>query len=89
MPIVKCECKGCKFYDDRSHCCKDIVELKTYGQCVEGIKIELNQALEEQKMAMDRAIARQKVELDRAMQEQMAAVVPYYNYNIHLGGRDL
>lgn len=89
MPIVKCECKECKFYDDRSHCCKDIVELKTYGQCVEGIKIELNQALEEQKMAMDMAIARQKVELDRAMQEQMAAVVPYYNYNIPLGGRDL
>lgn len=89
MPIVKCECKECKFYDDRSHCCKDIIELKTYGQCVEGIKIELNQALEEQKMAMDMAIARQKVELDRAMQEQTAAVVPYYNYNIHLGGGDL
>lgn len=88
MPIVKCECKECKFCDD-SLCCKDAVELKTYGQCVEGIKIELNQALEEQKMAMDRAIARQKAELDKAIQEQMVADVPYYNYNIHLGGRDL
>lgn len=88
MPIVKCECKECKFYDDKLYCCTDVVELTTYGQCVEGIKIELNKALEEQRMAMDRAIARQK-ELDKEVQEQMAAVVPYYNYNIHLGGRDL
>lgn len=57
-----------------------MVELKTHGQCVEGIKIELNQVLEEEKMAMNMAIA---------MQEQMAAVVPYYNYNIYLGGKNI
>lgn len=90
MPIVKCGCKECKFYDDkRCCCCKDIVELKTYGQCVEGIKMELNQALKEQKMAMDRAIARQKAELDKAIEEQRAAVFPYSYYNTHLGGGDI
>ena len=90
MPIVKCECKECKFHDDRSHCCKDIVELKTYGQCVEGIKIELNQALEGQKMAMamDSAITRQKTELEKAIEEQSAAVLPYCCYNTYLGGRN-
>lgn len=86
MPMVKCECKECKFCDDKLCCCKDIVELKTYGQCVEGIKIELNKAIEEQRMAMDRAIARQKVELDKAIEEQRAAVFPYYYYNTYLGG---
>lgn len=53
MPIVKCECKECEFYNDKLYCCnKDIVELKTYGQCVEGIKMELNQALKEQRAAV-------------------------------------
>ena len=83
MPIVKCGCKECKFYDDRFYCTKDVIELKAYGQCAEGIKVELNKAIEEQRAA----IAKQKVELDKAMQEQMAAAVPYYNYNTYLGGR--
>ena len=52
MPIVKCECKECKFYDDKFYCTKDAVELKTYGQCVEGIKVELNKAIDEQRAAM-------------------------------------
>lgn len=52
MPIVKCECKECKFYDDKRGCCTDLVELKTYGQCVEGIKVELNKAIEEQRAAI-------------------------------------
>ena len=86
MPIVKCECKECKFYDDRYYCCKDVIELATYGQCVEGIKVELNKALEEQRMA----IAKQKAELDKAIEEQRAAVVPcYYYYNTYLGGGDI
>ena len=90
MPIVKCECKECKFYDDKLCCCTDVVELKTYGQCVEGIKIELNKALEEQRMAINMAIAKQKAELDRIEQmiEQKASVVPYPYpyYNTYLGG---
>ena len=89
MPIVKCDCKECKFCDDRLCCCKDIIELKTYGQCVEGMKIELNKALEEQRMALDRAIAKQTAELDKAMEEQRAAVVPYYYYNTYLRGGDI
>ena len=89
MPIVKCECKECKFYDDRFYCCKDVVELKTYGQCVEGIKVELNKALGEQKMALNMAIARQRAELDKAIEEQRAAVLPYYYYNTYLGGGDI
>ena len=90
MPIVKCECKECKFYDDRFYCTKDVIELKPYGQCVEGIKIELNQALEEQKMAMamDSAITRQKTELEKAIEEQSAAILPYCCYNTYLGGRN-
>lgn len=83
MPIVKCECKECKFYDDKLCCCKDIVELKTYGQCVEGIKMELNQALKEQRIA----IVKQKAELDKAIEERRAAGVPYYN--IYFGGKDI
>lgn len=35
MPIVKCGCKECKFYNDKRGCRTDVVELKTYGQCVE------------------------------------------------------
>lgn len=86
MPIVKCECKECKFYDDKLCCCnKDIVELKTYGQCVEGIKMELNQALKEQRIAIDMAIVKQKAELDKAIEEQRAAGVPYY----YFGGKDI
>lgn len=73
MPIVKCECKECKFYDDRL-CCKDVVELKMQGQCVEGIKIELNKALEEQRMAIAK------------LMEQRVSVVPYPYYNTYLGG---
>lgn len=87
MPIVKCECKECKFYDDRFYCTKDVIELKPYGQCVEGIKVELNKAIEEQKAA----IAKQKVELDKAIIEQRAPVIPYpYSYyNTYLGGGDI
>lgn len=89
MPIVKCECKECKFCDDRHYCCKDVVELKTWGQCVEGIKIELNKALEEQRTALERAIIKQKAILDKAIMEETTSVsiVPYYN--THLGGGDV
>lgn len=91
MPIVKCDCKECKFYDDRFYCCKDIVELKTYGQCVEGRQIELNKALEleEQRMAMDKAIVRQKTKLEKIIEEQSAAVFPYCCYNTYLGGKGI
>lgn len=92
MPIVKCECKECKFCDDRHYCCKDVVELKTYGQCVEGIKIELNKALEEQRIAIDRvhrAIAKQQAELDKTIAEQGMSVIPYPYYNTCLGGGDV
>lgn len=89
MPIVKCGCKECKFYDDRFYCIKDVVELKTYGQCVEGIKIELNKALEEQRTALERAIIKQKAILDKAIEEETTSVsiVPYYN--TYLGGGDI
>lgn len=89
MPIVKCECKECKFYDDRYYCCKDVIELATYGQCVEGIKVELNKALEEQRIAIVNAIAKQTVELDKAIIEQRAPVIPYPYYNTYLGGGDI
>lgn len=49
MPIVKCECKECKFYDDKFYCTKAEIESKTCGQCVEGIKVELNKAIDEQR----------------------------------------
>lgn len=38
MPIVKCECKKCKYYDERFYCTKNILELTKNGQCKEGEK---------------------------------------------------